>query len=258
MRSPNRTYDFQKDRIVVWFSHGATSAVAAYLVCRDFPRENIRIILCDTASEHPSNKAFMGEMIRLLNHPIETMKNPKYRDIWDVFEKRRFLVGPHGAPCTTELKKSVRQNFEQYDDIQVFGYHIGEKTRAQEFIEENQEVKLYAPLIEHGLSDSDCKGWLMDRGIQLPAMYLPQKSGAAYNHNNCIGCVKGGMGHWNKIRIDHPEAFTRMAKLERTLEHAILKDENGPVYLDELAPGRGRFEAEKPMSCDLMCRGVLK
>lgn len=30
-----------------------------------------------------------------------------------------------------------------------------------------------------------------------------------YANNNCIGCVKGGIGYWNKIRIDFPEESDR-------------------------------------------------
>ena len=36
-----------------------------------------------------------------------------------------------------------------------------------------------------------------------------------YPNNNCIGCVKGGMGYWNHIRKDFPEVFDSRAKLER-------------------------------------------
>ena len=38
-----------------------------------------------------------------------------------------------------------------------------------------------------------------------------------YNNNNCIGCVKGGQAYWNKIRIDFPETFNKMAKLENLI-----------------------------------------
>ena len=26
-----------------------------------------------------------------------------------------------------------------------------------------------------------------------------------YPNNNCIGCIKGGMGYWNRIRKDFPD-----------------------------------------------------
>ena len=70
-----------------------------------------------------------------------------------------------------------------------------------------------------------------------------------YRNNNCIGCVKGGMGYWNKIRIDFPEVFERMAKLEREIGHSCI---NG-IFLDELEPGRGRMEDEIIPDCSVMC-----
>ena len=56
-----------------------------------------------------------------------------------------------------------------------------------------------------------------------------------YPNNNCIGCIKGGMGYWNKIRTDFPDVFEHRAKLEKELGFSILKDSHGnPVFLDEL------------------------
>ena len=49
-------------------------------------------------------------------------------------------------------------------------------------------------------------------GIKRPIMY-----DLGYSNNNCIGCVKGGMGYWNKIREDFPEVFQARAKLEREI-----------------------------------------
>ena len=69
-----------------------------------------------------------------------------------------------------------------------------------------------------------------------------------YNNNNCVGCVKGGMGYWNKIRVDFPEVFEKRAKLEREIGYSILKQ----CYLDELDPKRGRIE-ETMEDCTVFC-----
>lgn len=75
-----------------------------------------------------------------------------------------------------------------------------------------------------------------------------------YPNNNCIGCVKGGMGYWNHIRVDFTEVFESRAKLERLVGHSILKDRNGnPVYLDELEPNRGNMNMEVFPDCSIMC-----
>jgi 3'-phosphoadenosine 5'-phosphosulfate sulfotransferase (PAPS reductase)/FAD synthetase len=257
MRTPNRTYDFQNDRIVCWWSHGAPSTVASYIALQECPNENVRLVLCDTGGEHPDNVRFKGDIERQFNHGIEVLRNEKYKDHRDVFRKREFFQGPHGAPCTTELKKQIRQNYEQFDDIQVFGYTADEGDRIEKFIKNNPEVKIWCPLYERGITDGEAQGWLVNRGIELPAMYKPQKSGAPYNHNNCIGCPKGGMGYWNKIRIDFPEAFAETAAIERELDYAILKDDDGPVFLDQLDPSRGRFEKEPKIECDMVCEVIV-
>ena len=61
-------------------------------------------------------------------------------------------------------------------------------------------------------------GMLWKAGIKQPVMYS-----MGYNNNNCIGCVKGGMGYWNKIRKDFPEVFAQMAQIERDVGATCLK-----------------------------------
>lgn len=46
-------------------------------------------------------------------------------------------------------------------------------------------------------------------GINIPVMYQ-----LGYN---CIGCLKGSMGYWNKIRIDFPDMFKERAEDERLI-----------------------------------------
>jgi hypothetical protein len=78
-----------------------------------------------------------------------------------------------------------------------------------------------------------------------------------YRNNNCIGCVKGGAGYWNKIRVDFPETFERMAKVEEYLGRTVCKiTEEGVtrrVSLRELPPHVGDYESEPDMSCGIFC-----
>jgi hypothetical protein len=71
-----------------------------------------------------------------------------------------------------------------------------------------------------------------------------------YSNNNCIGCVKGGMGYWNKIRQDFPEVFDKMASLERELNAFVKKDIG---FLDELEEGRGYAVKAYVESCGIFC-----
>ena len=233
-------------RIVSWFSCGVASAIATKIAINEY--KDVNIVNCKIDSEHPDSSRFLKDCEKWYNQKITILQSEKYKDNWDVYDKTNYLNGPHGARCTVELKKVLRYAYKLIDDIQIFGYTIEEKKRVKDFSERYPEINAKYPLIEHGLTHAECLGLINEIGIDIPEMYK-----LGYNHNNCIGCVKGGIGYWNKIRVDFPEAFDKMSNLERKLNYK-LHDE----YLDELSPGRGDFKKEKPITCDFMCQIELK
>lgn len=103
------------------------------------------------------------------------------------------------------------------------------------------------PLIDNNLTKEDVHGILVNLNIKRPIMYE-----MGYRNNNCIGCVKGGMGYWNKIRKDFPDVFNERAKLEREIGASCIKG----IYLDELNENRGRIEDEVMEECGMMCQIV--
>lgn len=237
------------NRIISWFSCGAASAVATKLAIKKYG-DAVVPAYCDVGSEHPDNERFIRDCEDWFGRPITRLKSPKYKDTWDVWEKRKYIKGPNTAPCTSFLKVDVRKAFQQPDDGQVFGYTAGEEMRAWRFKERNEDVKLICPLIDNHLTKADCLAVLDKHGIELPVMY---KMG--YRNNNCIGCVKGGKGYWNKIRRDFPEVFKRMCKLEETVGATIFRNPDGSrLPLRELNPFIGRYEAEEDEGCGIMCQ----
>lgn len=91
---------------------------------------------------------------------------------------------------------------------------------------------------------------LIMAGIKIPIMYS-----LGYDNNNCIGCNKGGMGYWNKIRIDFPEVFKERAEDERFVGATCLKEQDGTrIYLDKLDPKRGMEVKPIIPDCDLYCQ----
>jgi hypothetical protein len=243
-------------RIVCWFSCGAASAVATKIMLKQasklFPDVPVVIANSPIIEEHTDNERFFNECQQWFGQEIIKLYNPQYpkgkNSIYEVFSRRNFLKGPNGAPCTTQLKRIPRGSFQEYGDLHVFGYDLTEIDRAQEFEEKNPTLQTYFPLIEAELTKADCLAMLQDANIELPAMYK-----LGYLNNNCIGCVKGGAGYWNKIRKDFPETFARMAKVEREIGHSILKNDDGPIYLDELKPNVGRYKDEPDIDCSFSC-----
>lgn len=240
-------------RTLVWFSCGVTSAIAAKIVADT--EENVEICYCagTLSTEHPDNERFLRDCEEWIGLPVKRLYSDKYSDIWDVFQKTRWLVGPQGARCTTELKKLVRRRYTRPDDRQVFGFDFGEEERAKRFKDNNVEVLAEFPLIDLQVTKAQCLEILREEGIEIPALYR-----MGYKNNNCIGCVKGQQGYWNKIRVDFPEVFDRMALLERELGVAINKTYAGgegrkKVFLDELDMFAGRYSQEPSVQCGVAC-----
>ncbi len=237
-------------RKLVWFSCGAASAVAAKMTLEEGPCE---ILYTDPGGEHPDNVRFMEDCEKWFGQKVKILRSNRYADIWDVFEKTKFLVGVYGARCTLELKKKVREGYQLPGDIHIFGFTADEDLRHKRFGAQNRGVEYRSPLIEKKISKAKCFEIIKEAGIELPAMYL-----MGYRNNNCIGCVKGQLGYWNKIRKDFPDVFSRMAKVERDIGVAINKSYAGDgkrkrVFLDELDPTLGRYESEPSISCGAVC-----
>lgn len=239
-------------RVLSWFSCGAASAVAAKLAVEKYG-DRCEVLYCDTfAYEHPDNRRFFADVERWIGQPIKVLRSDKYTDIYDVFERTRWLVGVGGARCTTELKKNVRKAYQLVDDVHVFGFTADEQARVTRFRAENPELYAEFPLVEAGITKSECYKRIREADIAIPAMYL-----MGYKNNNCIGCVKGQSGYWNKIRRDFPEVFAKMAATERSLNAAInkryVRGERIRVFLDELPPDAGRYDEEPDIECGVLC-----
>lgn len=235
-------------RTVVWFSCGAASAVTAKLVLSE-GLDDVVLAYTDPGSEHPDNVRFMADCEAWFGREVVRLKSDRYVDTWDVWEQTGYLVGPTGARCTVELKKRPRLEFQRPDDIHCFGFHEGEKHRADRIVEQNPGMDFRFPLIERGLTKTDCLAMVERAGIELPTMYK-----LSFESNNCIGCVKANsFSYWNRIRTHFPDVFDRMAELERRIGHSVCKDADGPVWLDELDPTRGRKDAMPSWDCSLMC-----
>ena len=229
-------------RRVAWFSCGAASAAAAKIAVEEHP--GTIVVRCNVKNEHEDNDRFARDVSKWLGKEIIELSSDKYADCWDVWFKRRYLNGPGGALCTVEMKKKLRQRFQLPDDIQIFGFTKKEEGRAARFLDNNVEVYADFPLIRKGLTKKDCFKKIQAAGIELPMMYR-----LGYNNANCIGCVKGGMGYWNKVRRDFPEVFNKMAALEVWLGASCIKG----VFLKDLDPERGRHEKPDLPSCGMFC-----
>lgn len=231
---------------VSYFSSGVSSAVATKLYIDKIER----IIYTHIDDQHPDSLRFVKDCEEWFGKPIEIIQSG-YKTVDEVCRKQRWFSSPRGAVCTSMLKVLVKKKFEYEmgDNLTiVWGLDLNEKHRDDRIISRMPNNNHVFPLIDAGLTKEETHKILKASGIKRPKMYE-----LGYNNNNCIGCIKGGVGYWNKIRIDFPEVFASRSKLERDIGHNILKN----IYLDELDPEAGREQKIILDDCGILCE-VMK
>ncbi len=229
-----------------WFSAGVSSAVAV----KKYINYIDRIYYTNIDDQHPDSMRFVKDCEQWFGQPVEIMQS-ELRNVENACTKRAgkgYINGPKGAKCTSKLKRKVRMDWEreheEYHLRYVWGVDLYEKHRYDRLNISMPAMEHVAPLIDLGITKTTAHQILRASGIKRPAMY-----DLGYSNNNCVGCVKGGMGYWNKIRIDFPEVFKARAEMERRVGHSCI---NG-VFLDELDPDRGRNSPMIMDDCGIFC-----
>ena len=247
VRYSPQTALFNDGRLVVWFSCGAASACALKLL----EHYNPTAVYCDVRkNEDSDNQRFMQDVEKWTNTKIQLIRSDLYSTVEEVFEARRYMSGPKGAPCTTEMKKRPRFRFQNAADVHVFGMAVDELDRVQEFEQNNPDLNLCWPLVEAGMTKGDCFSFLKFHGIELPAAY---KKG--FKNNNCIGCVKSASpAYWNLVRKHHPAVFQSRAEQSRAIGCRLVKLKGVRIFLDELPPDETE-DLKENLSCGPQCAG---
>jgi 3'-phosphoadenosine 5'-phosphosulfate sulfotransferase (PAPS reductase)/FAD synthetase len=242
----------QTGRVIARFSCGAASAVATKLAIEKYG-DAVQIYYNDTGSEHEDNPRFIRDCEAWFGRKVNILRSEKFSNIYEVFEKRRFLVSNQGAPCTSEMKRIPGESVWHMGDVEIFGYTADESHRLARFRNDNTERIIECPLIDKHLTKEDCLGMIERVGIEIPAMYR-----LGFRNNNCIGCVKArdSIDYWKRVRKHFPAQFKRTARLERelnvTINRVTRNGERTPIYLDEIEDG-DPTGADPKISCGLFC-----
>ena len=250
-------------KTVSWFSAGVSSAVATKLIIDEIDE----IIYTHIDDQHEDTMRFVKDCEAWFGKPV-TILQSHHKSVSNALYSAAAVRFPKGAPCTSRLKQNVRKDWErdneEYDFVYVWGMDIEEtKPRPPKGLSRVDALRISMPepryqhrfpLVEASLTKSEAHEALKGAGIKRPAMY-----DLGYLNNNCIGCVKGARGYWNKIRVDFPEVFAARARMEREIGGSILKthakkgEKSKPLFLDELDPNAGRNEKPICDDCGIMC-----
>lgn len=209
-----------KKDVICWWSGGITSAVACKVAIDLFGIDRCRAVMIDTFNEHPDTYRFKEDCSKWYGKQIEVITDigKQYENIQDVWRKHKSLNVATGAICSTQLKRRVREKWQETIDYdyQVFGFEFDKKefNRAKSLEMNHPKAKSIYPLLMFGYDKDKCIEIVQEAGIEIPIMY---KMG--FRNNNCFGtgCVQGGIGYWQKMKKDFPDKFNEMADMEHEL-----------------------------------------
>lgn len=229
--------------VIAWWSGGADSAITCWFCLLWFGKECVRVIFIDTGNEDADTYRFKSDCEKWWEIEIETIKSNKWDSIEDVWEHYLSLNVATGAICSTELKRLVRQDFQMRNaySYQAFGFDAKEIDRAKNMRRNYPDSRPIFPLIYELITKGESIKMLQKAGIEPPNSY---KMG--YSNNNCLktGCVKGGIGYWQKFQVDFPDRFDAMAEREHHLTN--LKGEPVTICKDQSKGGGGGLVFLKP------------
>ena len=244
--------------IAVWFSCGAASAIAAKLAVMNYgEHNNVRVLNNPVAEEDADNRRFLADVEAWIGRQVETVTHPDFPaasavEVWDA---RKAMSFPHGAPCTMKLKKEARQLWEKNNhvDWHVLGFTADEKGRHDRFVL-TERSNVIPVLINSGVTKAHCYQILKNSGIEPPRVYA-----LGYPNANCLGCVKAtSPTYWNHVRKVHPEVFASRAEQSRRLGVKLARHKGNRVFLDELpAHAQGRSMKGLDFECGLFCEERL-
>lgn len=236
-------------RTVVWYSCGAASAVTAKMTPEAIP------VYCEIGAEHPDNERFLLDCEKWFQRPVTRLKSLDYIDTWDVWERRKYLAGINGAPCTLELKVGPRLAWQLPTDIHVFGYTFdsADVKRAQLLRDNYPEMQIVTPLIDAKLTKANTLAIIQGAGIKLPVLYE-----LGFKNNNCIPCVKAtSPNYWALIRQTFPIEFAKMVALSRKLNVQLTRIKGVRSFIDEIPLDWPTVNPIAP-ACDFLCNEIAQ
>jgi hypothetical protein len=182
-------------------------------------------------------------------------------DLWNWFRANNMIPARQLSPCARHFKIEPSQLFLSTitgDARVAYGYDINETERAERTATnwKIDNLSVWFPLIEWGVSKSQCFGYFQEHNIAPPRMYQH------FQHANCLPCKNFRMNDWLALAYHYPDKFAEAMVFEEQTGLKWMQDEGTPrlkeILLQDKAPsrkGRRKLAGDEPafsfeMGCD--------
>ncbi len=215
-----------KERYVVLFSTGLSSAMSLNRAITLYGIENVVALFTDTKWEDEDNYRFM-EDIKKRYPDLRFEYRADGRTPREVFLSTRWLGNSRLGNCSVHLKVMQTHKFleelkaEEIVPSLIFGIGSQEEERAYNLKQKYPNYRCLFPMIEEPLTNTEMTNVIEDQwGIQVPRMYK-----LGFSHANCGGrCVRGGLKHWAHLFHTWPERYLEAEGIEREFQCKVNPD----------------------------------
>ena len=251
---------------VVMFSGGIGSWAAGKRVAEEHGTDNLYLVFSDVKGtstnphigEDEDTYRFINDAADNIGGTLITLRDG--RDIWQVFQDKRFLGNSRLANCSHELKQKparawLEENCPAEETTVYVGIDWSEMHRLPAVERNYQPYTAKAPLCDPPYLDKkDMIEWARSEGLRTPRLY-----DLGFAHNNCGGgCVRAGQAQFKKLLEVMPDRYAEWERQEAKMQGHLGKPvtilsetidgEKRPLPLTEL---RRRAEAQ-PALIDLL------
>lgn len=212
---------------VVLYSGGKGSFMAAYLAKQIYGK--VILYFNDTKTEDADLYRFLRETVAWLDLPL--VEDSLGLDIWEVFEKAKFVGNSRIDVCSKLLKRKrsekwIKNNFPDPTTVDVIvGLGVFEQHRVDKARPRWLPYNLVAPLFDAMVDELDFFNQLCSEStIAQPRLY-----DLGFHHNNCGGfCVKAGLAQFKMLYEKLPEVYLYH---EQKQENLMVKVPNVKPFL---------------------------
>ncbi len=210
--------------LVVNFSGGKDSSTLLAYLCERYPHLKKHVVFADTGWEHPDaaewNRALVAQIAP--GARLNIVRNP-HKDFFAMVRQRGKFPSPQFRQCTSDLKRGpiqtwIRRNVADPVVINCLGLRAEESpararrpklARDRTLTNSKRTVWNWLPI--HDWSETQVRDYLAARNIPLHPVYR------YLNRFSCRVCIFMSRADLAAVRANDPEAFQRIADLEREI-----------------------------------------
>jgi hypothetical protein len=196
----------EKIETIISFGAGVQTTALAILAVQGKVNAD-QIVFADTKGEKPETywymEAYTIPMLKQARIGFQWLENTSKYDgvsLYDYSVKHRFLPGMPSRQCSAHFKASVIHRAYP-KALKMIGFNTDELRRAENPV--HSEARF--PLIEMGLSGSDCTRIIQDYGWPVPVK------------SSCFFCPYQRPYEWNWMKDKHPDLFKKSLDLEEAM-----------------------------------------